>query len=64
MVSERSLGVQDVHMDARTNFSFWCLLQIIFNPSRFHLSSISGVGWTGKVPDRSLHFNVSNNSTL
>ena len=41
-VLERSLGVQDDHMDARNNFSY--CVPMSFNPSRFHLSSISGVG--------------------
>ena len=53
-VLERSLGVQDIHMDARTNFSF----SVPFRKCHLDL-------WrTGMVPDRSLHFNVSNNSTL
>ena len=67
MVPERSLGVQDIHMDARTNFSF----SVPFR--KCHLThqdatcppSLELDPWrTGMVPDRSLHFNVSNNSTL
>ena len=67
MVLERSLGVQDNHMDARNNFSFHVLIR------KGHLThqdstcppSLELDPWrTGMVPDRSLHFNVSNNSTL
>ena len=44
-VLERSHGVQDIHMDAQDQFLLWCPLQkMSFNPSRCHLSSISGVG--------------------
>ena len=66
-VLERSLGVQDIHIDARNNLFFsvpfrkchlthqdsTCPPSLELNPWR-----------TGRVPDRSLHFNVSNNSTL
>ena len=66
-VLERSLGVQDDHMDARNDFSFHvpirkCLLthQDSTCPPSLELDP-----WrTGWVPDRSLHFNVSNNPTL
>ena len=37
-VLERSLGVPDIHMDAP-----FTLQKMAFNPSRFYLSSISGV---------------------
>ena len=68
-VFERSLGVpvQDVHMDAKNNFSFGVSFR------KCHLThqdstcppSLELDPWrTGRVPDRSLHFNVSNNSTL
>ena len=68
-VLEGSLGVpvQDVHMDARNNFS----LGVSFR--KFHLThqdstcppSLELDPWrTGMVTDRSLHFNVRNNSTL
>ena len=47
-VLERSLGVpvQDIHIyGCQKQLLFWCLLQKMpFNPSRCHLSSISGVG--------------------
>ena len=64
---DRSLGVQDDHMDARNDFSFHvpirkCLLthQDSTCPPSLELDP-----WrTGRVPDRSLHFNVSNNPTL
>ena len=67
MVPERSLGVQDVSMDARNNFSFCVSFR------KCHLThqdatcppSLELDLWrTGMVPDRSVHFNVSNNSTL
>ena len=67
MVPEMSLGVQDILMDARNNFSF----NVSFRKS--HLThqdatcppSLELDPWrTGMVPDRSLHFNVSNNPTL
>ena len=67
MVPEMSLGVQDILMDARNNFSFGVSFR------KCHLThqdatcppSLELDPWrTGMVPDRSLHFNVSNNSTL
>ena len=67
LVPEMSLGVQDILMDARNNFSFGVSFR------KCHLThqdgtcppSLSLDPWrTGRVPDRSLHFNVSNNSTL
>ena len=45
-ILESSLFVHDSHMDGcQEQLLFWCLLQkMSFNPSRFHLSTISGVG--------------------
>ena len=66
-VLKRSLGVQDIHMDARNNFSF------SFPFRKCHLThqdstcppSLELDPWrTGMVPNRSLQFNVSNNSFL
>jgi hypothetical protein len=66
-IPERNLGVQNVHIDARYNLSFGVSFR------KCHLThqdstcppSLELDPWrTGMVPDRSLHFNVSNNSTL
>ena len=66
---EWSLGFQDVRIDAMNNFS--CSFSVPFR--KCHLAdqdstcppSLELDPWrTGMVPDRSLHFKVSNNSTL
>ena len=67
IVPESSIGVQNIPMDARNNFSFRVPIR------KCHLThqdstcppSLELDPWrTGWVPDRSLHFNVSNNPTL
>ena len=66
-VLKRSLGLKEIHMDARKNFSSHIPFRkchLTHQDSNCPPSLVLDPWRTGMVPHRSLQFNVSNNSSL